>query len=274
MLFSVNANSQDIISVKELSKQLKAGNCVVISAQKKKQFAKVHIKGAININHKDLYKAGAVEGRLKSVSELATIFGKKGISNNNKIVIYDHGKGKYSGRIYWVLKYLGCKDVKILNGHITAWKSARKAITKNPTKVKKATFKAVVNKSVLANMANVKSGKYLVVDVRSAGEYNGTEGKDVRKGHIPKAVNFDFSKMLSQGKLKPTTQLQKMFNDAGITKDKKIILYCTTSVRAGVVFMVLKTVLKYPNVKVYDGALNEWSSVSSNKVVLIPGNSG
>jgi len=52
--------------------------------------------------------------------------------------------------------------------------------------------------------------------------------------------------------------LEALFNAAGITKNKEVILYCATSVRAGVVFLALSSILEYPNVKVYDGAYNEW----------------
>ena len=56
-----------------------------------------------------------------------------------------------------------------------------------------------------------------------------------------------------------------MFESKGITKDKTVIVYCETSVRAGVIYLALKG-LGYSNVKVYDGAYLEWQSVESNKV--------
>ena len=51
---------------------------------------------------------------------------------------------------------------------------------------------------------------------------------------------------------------------AGITSDKEIILYCETSARAGIVYMALKTMGGYPNVKVYDGGIYEWAATASN----------
>ena len=54
----------------------------------------------------------------------------------------------------------------------------------------------------------------------------------------------------------------------GVTADKTIIIYCASSVRAAIEFFALHSILDYPNVKVYDGAYNEWESVESNKVIL------
>lgn len=256
-------NAQDIISAKDLSVKMKNKNCVVISAVKSNHYSsKDHIKGSINVPYKSLHKAGAVAGVLKSPAELAAIFGKKGVSNTSSIVVYDNGKGKYAGRLYWVLKYLGCADVKILNGGMISWKVSRKPITKVPSNKPKKTFTPKVNSSIFAKINDVKSGKYLIVDVRSSDEFKGI--KEGSKGHIPKAINFNYSKVLTNGSLKSKSSLLSSFKAAGITPDKKIILYCETSVRAGIVFHALKSVCKYPNVKVYDGALNEW--VVSNKV--------
>ncbi|MDE5416442.1 sulfurtransferase [Ancylomarina sp. DW003] len=255
---------QDIISVKEFLKIKKDPNVVLVSARKPADYKKVHIAGAININHKDLYKASP-KSTLKTVAEIAKILGEKGLSNTNTIVLYDNGSGKYSGRMYWILKYLGAKDVKLLDGHMKAWRMARKPVTKNPAKRKATTFAVKLNKGIIASIAQVKkasnSAASVIVDVRAADEFKGIKESKLPKGHIPSAINLEFKKVLTtKGKLKSKEDLQALFNAAGITKDKEIILYCESSVRAGVVYLALTSALAYPNVKVYDGALFEWTA--------------
>jgi len=256
--------AQDIISVKEFLKIKKDPNVVLVSARKPADYKKVHIAGAININHKDLYKASP-KSTLKSNAEIAKILGEKGISNSNTIVLYDNGSGKYSGRMYWILKYLGAKDVKLLDGHMKAWRMARKPVTKNPAKRKATTFAVNLNKGGIANIAQVKKASTnpasVIVDVRSADEFKGIKESKLPKGHIPSAINLEFKKvMTSKGKLKSKEALQALFTAAGITKDKEVILYCESSVRAGIVYLALTSALDYPNVKVYDGALFEWTA--------------
>lgn len=254
--------AQDVISVKEFLKIKGNDNVVLVSTRKTSDYAKVHIDDAIHVNHKDLYKAEP-KSTLKSATEIAKILGTKGISNTNTIVLYDNGSGKYSGRVYWILKYLGAKDVKVLDGHMKAWRMARKPVTKNPVKRKPTTFTIAVNKAAIANMVQVKkatnSSAAVVVDVRSADEYKGIKESKLPKGHIPNSINLEFKKvMTTKSKLKSKEELQALFTAAGITKDKEVILYCESSVRAGIVYLALKSSLGYPKVKVYDGALFEW----------------
>ena len=81
------------------------------------------------------------------------------------------------------------------------------------------------------------------------------------------AINLEYKNVLTaEGTLKSNEELAKIFNDAGITKDKEAILFCESSVRAGVVFLALKTSLNYPKVRVYDGAYLEWQSKTTNNI--------
>ncbi len=121
VLYSSSVFAQgDIISAGEFMKMFKADkNLVVVDASKADSYAKTHVKNAVNIPYKTLNKEGDIEGMLKSPDELAAIFGSKGVSETNTIVVYDGGSQKYSSRVYWVLKYLGAPNVKILHKDIS-----------------------------------------------------------------------------------------------------------------------------------------------------------
>ncbi len=61
--------------------------------------------------------------------------------------------------------------------------------------------------------------------------------------------------------MKSADELGKLFAAAGVTKDKAVILYCSTGVRTAKEYIALTEILKYPpNVKVYDGGYNEWKA--------------
>lgn len=263
-----SVTAQDIISANDLAKISKQDNLTIISARTPADYKKVHITGAVNIDHKSLYKEKSM---LKSPSEIASIFGAAGINEKNIIIIYDDGSGKYSGRLYWILKYMGANEVKILDGGMKSWRIARKPVTKNPTQVTAATFTPKVNTNVLATMSVVNkainNSAYIIVDVRSPEEFKGTSESTLRKGHIPSAINFEFKNVLMpDGTLKSTNELKQIFETAGIVSSKEIILYCESSVRAGIVYLALTSCLNYPKVRVYDGAFLEWQSESGNKV--------
>ena len=122
-------------------------------------------------------------------------------------------------------------------------------------------------------MTYVKNNKdkanVVLLDVRSADEFAGTDtDKNItRYGHIPGAVNLEFKAVVNDdGTIKSKEEIVAAMSGAGVTSDKEVILYCASSVRAGVVFAALKDIAGFPNVKVYDGAFYEWQSVAENPV--------
>lgn len=260
-----------VISAKELKDLAKSGDVIIVSARQTADYSKKHIKGAVNIYHKDLYKAEGIDAMLKSPEEIAAIFGAKGITENSKIVIYDNGKNKLAGRLYWIFNYLGASDVSILEGHLKSWGKVRGKVTKNPTEITAATFTAASNAAIYADMDYVKANKdkSILVDVRSADEFGGIDEdeKVIRPGHIPGAVNFDYKNVITEeGTIKSKEEIAELFKAAGITADKEVILYCASSVRAGIVYMALTSILEFPNVRVYDGAYYEWSADVENPI--------
>ena len=256
--------AQDIISANDLMKISRKPTTVIVSARTADDYAQVHITGAVHVRYQDLNDDMAM---LIPTDQIAKILGEKGISETKTIVLYDDGSEKYSGRMYWVLKYLGAPDVKILDGGMPAWRASRKPVTRTPTSIKPATFTPNVQAKYLATMAVITKGGTVVVDARSAAEYNGTAETKLRPGRIPGAINIEYTNVLDEdGKLLSNDQIQAVFAKNGVTKDKTVIVYCETSVRAGILFQTLTSALNYPNVKLYDGAYREWQSKSSNKV--------
>jgi thiosulfate/3-mercaptopyruvate sulfurtransferase len=256
-----------VITVDELADMMDDANLRIISARQPDDYDKVHIKNAVNVWHKDLYQAGDVTGLLKSPEELAGIFGAKGISDTSTIVIYDDGSNKAAGRLYWILEYLGADDVRILDGHMKMWRKGRKPVTKDVPSFEPVTFTASPDEDAVATVDELQGDGVLLVDVRSEDEYNGTTGESERKGHIPGAVWYEYTNVVNDdGTVKSEPELRESLTAAGITPDKDVILYCETSVRAGVVYLVLHDMLGYPRVQVYDGAYQEWASDPSRPV--------
>ncbi len=249
---------------KEFSSLKKSNkNLIVIDARKAADYAKMHIIKSVNIPYADLYKDGLAEGSIKDPAALAAYFGKKGISNTSAIVIYDDGSNKYNSRVYWVLKYMGAENVQLLHKNMNQWKMARIPLTKAVVPAKKAVFTPKVNKAMSAEMSAVKTSSTnvntILVDTRDAVEYDGSfKGSE---GHISGAINIPFKEVLNaNGSFKTKAELEDLVSKHGLSADKEIILYCKTRVRASVAYFALKNILEHPNVKVYDGAYNEWVS--------------
>ncbi|MBK8045626.1 MAG: sulfurtransferase [Haliscomenobacter sp.] len=252
----------DFIKAADFATLIKANpKVVVIDGNKAKTFATSHIKGAININHMDLYQKGDIEGLLLPAEDMAKFFGNLGINEKSEVVIYDDGTLKYNTRLYYILKYLGAENVKLLHKDMAEWAKVRLPLTAEVAKLSPVTFTPVVNESMLATMQyvmdNKDKGEVVLLDARNADEFAGkTENS---KGHIPGAKNLDFNALvLANGAYKPMEEMKKIVADMGITPDKQVIVYCQTGVRASVLYIAFKNVLGFENVKVYDGSYNEW----------------
>ncbi|MDA3885417.1 MAG: sulfurtransferase [Candidatus Delongbacteria bacterium] len=262
-----------VISAKDAEKLVKKDKAVLVSARPAGDYSKKHAKGAVNVDLDTFYKPEGVKVMLKSPEEIAKVLGQQGLTTDKKIIVYA-GSNNAAGRLYWVLKYMGAKDVDILDGNIKGWKKARKPITNKKTEIEAAEFKPAVQADLYADMAyvkaNLKNDKVTLVDVRSIEEF---EGKDpdnaniTRKGHIPSAVHFENKSVFNDDDtVKTKDEIIAAAKAAGITADKEIILYCASSVRAGIVFVALKDVAEFPNVKVYDGAYWEWNVNKDNPI--------
>jgi len=262
-------SAQDLITVDNLVKDLKNPNLVIISAGTDAEYNKAHITGAISIPYTSFDKTGAIEGLLVTDAEMAKILGEKGISEKKTIVVYDEFDGRYAGRLYSLLKYLGAADVKILDGGIEAWKRGRKPITRNPSTISKTTFSANVNKALMVGIqdadAAASKANVVLVDTRSPEEFNGTKDS---KGHLPGAINIEYKQLLdANGMIKPKTDLEKVYSAKGVSKDKQVILYCSSGVRTGLHYLALVNILGYQNVKLYDGGYNEYVVQHPGKIV-------
>lgn len=263
----------DVITVKEYKELAKSNdNVTLIDASKTKLYKKAHVKGAISMPYKNLnQKAGKVDGLMLSPKAMAKILGENGIGNEDMIVVYDEGSQKYSTRVYWLLKYLGAKDVKIMHKDNKAFRDARIKLTSAPTKAKAKTFSVNLNKSIMADIAFIKANpNAVVIDARGGKEFTGTGVKKntlYSKGHMPGAVQVHFKDVLTEANsFKSADQMAKVITKAGLTPNKTYVVYCKTGVKASVVYASLKHILGYKNVMVYEGGYLEWEK-EGNKVV-------
>ncbi len=106
-------------------------------------------------------------------------------------------------------------------------------------------------------------GSAKIIDTRTKKEFEGaTSYGETKGGRIPGAVNIELNDMFdSYGKVKTKAEVEKIMDDAGISKDDEIITYCTAGIRSSYMFVVLKT-YGYENVANYDESYYRWSAVN------------
>lgn len=103
----------------------------------------------------------------------------------------------------------------------------------------------------------------ILVDARPLDQYAGRAGPQLRRGHIPGAIDhpwFDDLMNTEHGIIwRPIDELRVSYERQGVTPDKVVIVYCNTGTEASHLYFALRALLGYPNVRVYVPSWTEWS---------------
>jgi len=272
ILIAIHSFAQGpVISAKDFAAELKSNkNLVILDVNPADVYAKQHIQGAINLFFKDLYKTGAVEGKLKSTEEMAAILGQKGVSNASKIVVYNDGSNKHNSRVWWILKSIGATDVSILHFDVDELAAAQVKLTETPATPKATTFTASEStyKSLTTTEVQKLDKGILLLDGREKDEFDGVDAAKKSKGHIPGAVWMNYKEVLTQtGAYKSKNEIIAAAAKFGATPEKQIVVYCNSGVKASVLYVAFKEIAGFQNVQYYGGSYADWASVPGNPIV-------
>ena len=201
-----------------------------------------------------------------------------GVNDDTTLVLYGDFNNWFAAFAFWVFKYYGYKDVRLMNGGRKKWLEEDKPVTKDIPSHAKGNFRASEpDSSIRVFLRYVRDtlGSKILVDVRGPKEFTGeilappeypTEHAQ-RGGHIPGAVNIPWGQAVNEdGTFKSADELQKLYQSKGVAADKEVISYCRIGERSSHTWFVLKYLLGYPNVKNYDGSWTEWGNMIDNPI--------
>ncbi len=217
---------------------------------------------------------------LLSQLQAGELLRRNGISDSTTLVLYGDFNNWFAAFAFWVFKYYGLKDVRIMNGGRKKWIEEDKPLTKDePSYPRGSATVSNPDETVRAYLDDVKSvlgnNSFVLVDVRGPKEFSGevlappeypTEHAQ-RGGHIPGAVNIPWAQAVREdGTFKSPEELASLYAGKGVTPDKKVISYCRIGERSSHTWFVLKYLLGYTNVKNYDGSWTEWGNMVRNPI--------
>lgn len=273
------ARMEMLMTTEWLSRHLTDKNIIVLHiARERKAFDDGHIPGARFVSLSDLLATReGVANELPPVAELQKLFETLGIGDEGRIVIYGENNGLAAARTFFTLDYLGHGDrVALLDGGLEKWKAEKRELQMQASVPVAAKFTPHLRPGVLVKLdamrdlswvaANVSGADVAIIDARPEEQYVGTPNQ--RSGHIPGAANVFWMKQLTSGSdltLKPASELQKLFEEAGVKPNQKVVTYCNTGMQASHAYFALKY-LGY-DVSMYDASFSEWSKVESAPVV-------
>lgn len=232
-------------------------------------YQQAHLPGAVNL------PTYIIPGFPPDPEAAARLLGSLGITRATPVVAYDDGASTNAAVLYWVLRYLGHPQIVVLNGGITRWRHDGRDWEYAPTPVNPVEYEVgEVNREALAGLDDVQAAlgepDTVILDVRAPSEYLGLQGSASRNGHIPGAVNIDWTNNLTRthggvAVLKSPDELRALYETAGITPDKEIIVHCQAGGRSSETYLVL-TALGYPHVRNYVAGWQEWGNDAGTAV--------
>ena len=209
--------------------------------------------------------------------QIAKLFERLGISNDKTIILYGDKNNWWAAYVFWVFKYSGVENVKLMNGGRIKWTQENKPLTTDVPNYPQGSYTAgqrnpslrAFKEEVIQHIDKVNAGQGALVDVRSPGEFKGdvTHMADypqegvLRGGHIPGANSIPWAQAANEdGTFKSADELKALYEGKGVTGNKEIIAYCRIAERSSHSWFVLKYLLGYDNVKNYDGSWTEWGN--------------
>lgn len=268
---------QTIISASELSNELANPNWVILDCRFDlqdtemgyREYLKGHIPGALYVHLDRDLSSAIIPGKtgrhpLPDITGFSEKLSSWGIDNSVQVVVYDNFNGGLAARAWWLLRWLGHKNVAVLNGGWTAWEIDNNPIETEEISKAPRTFSPVVQPNYIADVDFVElirlDPDFLLVDSRSSERYWGiNETTDQVAGHIPGAITAPYQGNLDDnGYFLKTEELKERFGFIleGIPPEN-VIFYCGSGVTAAHNILAMVDA-GYDMPRLYPGSWSEW----------------
>ena len=218
-----------------------------------------HIPSSIRIDSvNDLIDPNSsLRNKALNKEDFESLLSRLGIGTQDNLLVYDNqADNKYAARFFWIAKLYGHEGISILEDISSLdLESGAFIMSTEPSSY----FVSNSDEGILANIEyvekNLNNPYSVLVDATTKEEYD-------NDGHIPGAVLVEVEETLNpDGTFKDNNELLSLFHSRGVTEDKEVITYCHSGNRASVIWFELTQLLGYPNVRLYDGSLEEWNSL-------------
>ncbi len=233
-----------------------------------------HVAGAIGVNWKSDLQQQPVRDLLDK-RQLEEFLSKSGVTKDTAIVVYGDNNNWFAAWFFWLLKYYGHKDARLVNGGRAKWVAEDRPLVSERPSFPRSDYRAQSpDASVRALrdyvLEKVTGNGTKIIDVRSPKEYAGEllapenlpqEGAQ-RGGHIPGAQNVPWATAVAEdGRFKTADELKTIYEGKGLARGTETIAYCRIGERSAHTWFVLRYLLGHDRVRNYDGSWTEWGSL-------------
>jgi thiosulfate/3-mercaptopyruvate sulfurtransferase len=257
-----------LIEAPELAKAVAAKKVQLLDTRTKAKYDAGHIPAAVWVDVPAWSKTFAAGPDRDAWVKL---LGGCGLDVAAPVVVYGDDV-REAARVWWILRYWGFKDARLLNGGWAAWKSDDGRVSREAPAVKPTEPKLTASADRLATRDQVidmlKGKDHQIVDTRSEKEFCGEQKQAKRGGAIPGAKHLEWSELLDKdGRFKSADELRKLFKDHDISEKEPAVTYCQSGGRASVMAFALE-LMGAKDVRNYYRSWNEWGNDPDTPIVV------
>ncbi|MFW6345627.1 MAG: sulfurtransferase [Halomonas sp.] len=258
-----------IVEPDQLAEQLDEPSLLIIDVpMRAESYAEGHVPGAVFLDKSRLMRGDReVPCREPTVAQLSALFSELGLTRDTHVVAYDDEGGGWAGRLLWTLELIGHTRYSYLNGGIHAWREAGQPVATVPTTPTPGDYEAEILKPEVAIdrselVERLGEQGFAIWDARSPAEYRGEKGDNRRLGHIPGAVNMEWTDAMDRQRalrLRDYAELITELEALGLTPDMEVVTHCQSHHRSGFTWLVGRA-LGFAKIRGYAGSWKEWGN--------------
>ncbi len=259
-----------IIEANQLAQPDIAAKFVILDARSRTKYERAHIPQARWVDHNAWASAF---GHGEDAAGWSRRIGGLGIGAPTKVIVYDDTLSRDAARVWWILRYWGVDDVRLLNGGWKAWIDGDFRTDSGPVSAQPVEFLAKARPERLATkdllLKSLGGGKLQIVDARSEREFCGFDKmRNKRGGAIPGARQLEWVDLIDTKtqRFKSAAELRQVFASAGIALDRPTATHCQSGGRSSVMAFGLE-LMGSKNVSNYYASWAEWSSATDTPVI-------
>jgi thiosulfate/3-mercaptopyruvate sulfurtransferase len=240
-----------------------------------------HIQGAVYVNEESFRLSRMGMPHVWLPEELAQLILRQlGVSNDRPVAIYGSigttstGDGMAQMVLAYSLARYGHRDITVLDGGLERWEKESMPSTQATTKGKMGDFEVSIQKSYSASTrvleAAIVGKESLIIDNRFPELYSGDSGFP-KSGHIPGAINLPWTKLILPNnpcQIRSMSYLRDLLDGIGAMSGKKVLLYCATGRKSAALFNIMRFLMHYENVRLYEGSFTEWCADKRRRTVV------
>lgn len=267
-------NPHLLVEVTDLPALLQQPDVVLVD-MRANGFSEGHIPGAVWFGGIPalVNSAHEVEQFLVDADDFEQLMRTIGVSNDTRIIAYDEGNGLGASRLFYALSLYGHENAAVVNGGFAAWKALELPLETEAEIPARGTFTVSFDESRACDISfligNLERDDLVILDARSPEEFDGTEVRSERGGHIPGAVNLEWRNFVRDGEDVPffrtPAEIAELLAERGITPDKEVVTHCQSNVRGSHAFFTLR-LMGYDSVRAYEGSWFEWGNRADTPV--------